>query len=819
MIGAKQKMALIGGLWLLAAVSLSGCMEGVSTSEIPSTSVQEESSYKGPAARTSDVQAFRISLWENLRSTSRCGNCHGEGGQAPLFARNDDVNLAYNAANSQVDLVSPGDSRLVTKTGGGHNCWLGSDIACADTITAYIEAWANSSGIGGGRQIELKAPPIKEVGDSRFLPDDFGLFSVTVYPLLTSHCAECHNENAVTPEAPYFAGPDVAVAYAAVASKLDLNRPEASRLVVRLRTEFHNCWSGECLADADDMEAQVAAFATQVPISPVDPALVLSKALNLADGVIASGGSRHETNQIALYEFKAGEGDIAYDTSGVEPGLNLTLSGEVAWVGGWGLEFSGGKAQGSTGASSKLNELIQATGEYTIEAWVVPANVTQEGPARIVSYSGGTDIRNFTLGQTRYNYDFLQRSNQTGANGEPALSTADADERLQATQQHVVVTFDPVNGRSIYVNGRFTDDLDPVPGGNLNDWDDTFALVLGNEVSGNRPWQGKLRMLAIHNRALTPEQIDRNLVAGVGEKYFLLFSVSELVGLPESYILFEVTQYDSYSYLFNQPRFISLDAGVQPTSLPLVGMRLGMNGREVEVGQAYDNLDLTLGGSAYSAEQGQLLSPLGTAIASELGVAGDEFFLSFEQIGSQSNVYTEPLPLAPPPPADGEPQSVIGLRTFDEINASMSALTGVSSTRPEVSTTFDSVKQQLPAIETIGGFLSAHQVAVSQLAIEYCNALVDDPVLRSGYFPGFPFDSEPQSAFTTSRDLMLDPLMARMLGGGLADQPSETDVRTELNQLTDLLIACGAGCEPGRTAVVVKANCAALLGSAVLLLQ
>ena len=130
--------------------------------------------------------------------------------------------------------------------------------------------------------------------------------------------------------------------------------------------------------------------------------------------------------------------------------------------------------------------------------------MVQEGPARIVSYSAGTAARNFTLGQTQYNYDFLQRSSTTDANGEAALSTADADEDLQATLQHVVVTFDPLNGRKIYVNGVFTDDLDPVPAGNLSDWDDSFAFVLGNEVSNDRLWQGTIRMVAIHNRALTP---------------------------------------------------------------------------------------------------------------------------------------------------------------------------------------------------------------------------------------------------------------------------------------------------------------------------
>ena len=46
--------------------------------------------------------------------------------------------------------------------------------------------------------------------------------------------------------------------------------------------------------------------------------------------------------------------------------------------------------------------------------------MTQED-ARIVSYSGSKTARNFTMGQTLYNYDFFNRSTATGTNGTPAL--------------------------------------------------------------------------------------------------------------------------------------------------------------------------------------------------------------------------------------------------------------------------------------------------------------------------------------------------------------------------------------------------------------
>lgn len=782
------------------------------------------SGYTGPAPRTADIQAFMNSLWVNVRPDNRCGTCHEAGGQTPMFARDDDVNLAYDAANTVVDLGDPAASRMVSKVAGGHHCWLGGDgaslQACADILTTWINNWANASGSVSARQIELKAPVIRDVGSSRAFPADASLFAVTVYPILSDYCTACHSSASPAPQQPFFADPDVATAYEAAKAKIDLDDPPASRLVARLRDEFHNCWS-DCADNSAEMLAAIETFQAQVAPTAAPANLVLSKALRLYDGTVASGGNRHETSQIALWEFKEGQGITAFDTSGVDPAINLTLSGDIAWVGGWGIEVRSGKAQGSTTTSRKLRDLIRGTGEYSIEAWVAPGNVTQE-EARIVSYSAGTTARNFTLGQTLYNYDFYNRNSSSDGNGEPRLSTADADRDLQATLQHVVVTYDPVNGRRIFVNGEFTGDTDPVAGGHLNDWDETFALVLGNEVSGNRQWRGVLRLVAIHNRALSEEQVRQNMAAGVGEKFFLLFSVADLVDVADAYIMFEVSQFDSYGYLFQQPKFIVLAESPPPLSIPIRGMRIGLNGVEATVGQAYVNLDSTIGAS------GQLLHDVGTVIALNRGPDGDEFFLTFERLGSRSDVRTEPALLLPPPPPDGAPQPDIGLRVFDEINATMATVTGVSAQHTAVKATYARIRQQLPAIESIEGFLSAHQVAVAQLAIEYCNALVDDGSLRQSFFPGFVFNQSAAAAFDTSaeRDLVLDPLLRRVMNsepahasGNMTTQPTPAEVKTELNALIDRLTACGAGCAADRTAVVVKATCAAALGSAGMLLQ
>jgi len=855
-------MARIHYLWLmlLAVTALSACSGGsgsdtvqnVDTSQPDTTATVE---YTGPAPATADVQNFKLNIWDNLVGDSRCGGCH-QSDQAPLFVRADDINVAYSAANSLVDLPNPANSRLVTKVAGGHNCWLDSASVCGDIITNYVEAWAGSSG-SAANVVTLTAPQIKGVGQSRSFPVNTSDFDSVLTPmistspdkslrgLLQTYCAGCHADDAATPQQPYFASSDIDIAYEAAKSKINLDDPANSRLVLRLSNEFHNCWS-DCGDNADDMEAAIAAYAATIPLSVVDPALVLSKALNLEDdGIVASSGGRVETNVIALYEFKTGSGVTAYDTSGVDPALNLNLIGDVEWVGSWGIRINDGKAQGSTTSSTKLHNLITATNEYTIEAWVVPDNVTQDGPARIVSYSGGNDVRNFTLGQTLYNYNFLNRSSVTDANGQPDLSTADADERLQATLQHVVLTYDPVNGRRIYVNGVYTGDADSVAGGTLADWDDSFALVLGDEVSSDNLWRGTIRLLAIHNRALGSDDIQQNYDAGVGEKFLLLFSVSHLISVPDSYIVFEVQQFDNYGYLFNAPFFTSLDADVSSGSaavgsIDLRGLRIGINGRETGVGQAFANLDTALTDAAYIGGR-QPLSSLGTVIELEKGPGGDEFFLTFDQLGANSYVRTEPIPATPPEAADIPDQSLIGLRRFEEINATLAAITGGGITDPGVRETYDKVRQQLPTVENIDGFLAAHQMGVTQLAVEYCSSLVGelgdaDTSARDTFFPGFNFAATPDVAFDTAgRAAIIDPLISGLLAqdlpvdapdypaaAPLAGQPLPADISAELNALVDRMASfCPGSCaaEPDRTINVVKATCAAAIGSAVMLIQ
>jgi hypothetical protein len=824
---------IIGLLTIAASMALTACGGGAATTATPASApTSSASAYTGPGPATADVQAFEVSFWNNVRVQNRCGQCHNATtpAQMPNFARSDNVNLAYTEANTVVNLAQPSASRVVVKVSGGHNCWLADNNACGAILTTWISNWAGATGVASATQVQLTAPPIQSVGQSLNFPGTATDYQNTIYTITgnPNYCQRCHSSTAgATQQSPFFADPTLTTAYPAAIPKIDLtgcsgpfvagNGPGAcgtnSRFYQRLLTDNHNCWS-DCATDAALMLTQIQAFAKLLTPSNIDPTLVISKALSLSQGTVASGASRFDADTIAKYEFQTGTGYVAYDTSGIDPSADLTITGNVLWAGGWGIIVgAGGKAQATTAASSKLYNLIQATGEFSIEAWVAPALVAADN-SYMVSYSGGDSVRNFTLGQTNQDYDFMMRSPSSDLNGMPQQQTSDAAMVLQASLQHVVLTYDAVNGRQIYVNGVNTGTADPQKGTSIANWDSSFALVLGNEVSGKESWQGLIKFVAIHSRALSAPQILQNFNAGVGQRYYMLFNVSNVPGVnvPEAYVMVTVSQYDSTGYLFYKPTFVSLDSTAKPSSIPVKGMRIGINGAIPNVGQAYIPLNTTVTAANYTP-QGQVLSNIGTVIGLESGPLTDKFFLQFDQLGTASKVIVEPVP-TPPTALPGPLVADVGVRTFAQVNSTFSALTGVPAKNAAVVQTYQSVQQQLPAAPTLESFSSANQVGIAQLAFQYCSQAMNTASLQQKIFPGVTFNG---STFPAQTSAVAHDLAVLVVGNGvplLKSQPPAANVSGELTNLINTLCTSSACNNTQRTVLVATAACAAALGSA-----
>jgi hypothetical protein len=694
-------------------------------------------------------------------------------------------------------------------------------VGCGDYSGSDTDTSVVSSSLGSG------------IPDSLSVTEQVEGFEQTVYPLLREYCVECHAGNG--PGSPHMAHPDSTTAWNAVVAnqKVNFSDPISSRLVRRLSVTFHECWT-DCASDAGVMLSEIIAWLDAIEAAggssgAVDVSELVSTTQQISDGIEQVGSDRFDTGIIARWDFKELTGTTALDTSGVAPAMDLTLEGPTL-MSSYGIDVRTGRAIASADASRKLFDHIASQNGgsqgYSIETWIANGNTTQEGPARIISYSRNSGSRNFMLGQSLYQYAirnraFLQESNN---NGNPTLITYDVDQDAQSTLQHVIVTYDQLVGRRIYVNGVWTEDEDPIVAGRLWNWDPSHQLVLGNEVTNDRQWIGQIRFAAIYDRPLPIAAIEQNFEAGIGKRLTLAFDVSEWTGGTSS-IEFSVTELDGYSYLFCQPTFIT-DTG---SPVRIQNLQVSLNGIIPVSGRNFSNMN------ALVTTNRQLLSRQCSVVGGLVDASTDIFELTFEQLG----IFLDPIIVFNPPAPEGEtfgdPVPTYGIRNFARVNASMAEVTGIDPQIQAVDDTYEELVQQLPSGADLRTFVSANQVGVAKLGVEYCDVLVGeaDPAsqnLRDQFFSGaggFGWDQAPALAFADPNDvdLITDPLLDDLMGAGLRGDVMGTPVRGQVETLLDQLIVdlsstCGGvdepPCDGDYTKSVVKGVCASVIASGAL---
>jgi VanZ family protein len=166
---------------------------------------------------------------------------------------------------------------------------------------------------------------------------------------------------------------------------------------------------------------------------------------------------RTKNGLVVYYTFAEGHGAEVGDVSGYGRPLNLTLfpSSHFRWLGGNnGIEIVQPAVLTNAGPAEKLYEVLKASKELSIEVWMAPSNVTQNGPARIVSFSRDTIARNFTLGQVGVNIDFRLRTPVSGSNG-TKLNLRTTDGPVALGKSHVVITYKDGVER-LYIGGRIS---------------------------------------------------------------------------------------------------------------------------------------------------------------------------------------------------------------------------------------------------------------------------------------------------------------------------------------------------------------------------
>ncbi|MGB5440741.1 MAG: LamG-like jellyroll fold domain-containing protein, partial [Gammaproteobacteria bacterium] len=220
--------------------------------------------------------------------------------------------------------------------------------------------------------------------------------------------------------------------------------------------------------------------------------------------------TRVTANLVSFYPFAERTGNVVHDLSGSASPMDLTISGSVNWYGaGNGMVMNGGRV-GTEGPATDLINALRASNTSTFEIWVEPANITQAGPARMISVGGDTTNQNFMLGQI--GDDVEARLLHTGkqSQNDPGLATNNGV--LDASLVHLVHTYDGSEER-LYINGVQQSQTIAAAGGYGN-WDMSQLFSIGNEATSNQPYNGIIRLVAVYDRPLDTAEIQQNFASG-----------------------------------------------------------------------------------------------------------------------------------------------------------------------------------------------------------------------------------------------------------------------------------------------------------------
>jgi len=157
----------------------------------------------------------------------------------------------------------------------------------------------------------------------------------------------------------------------------------------------------------------------------------------------------------------------------------------------------------------------------------------------------------------------------------------------------------------------------------------------------------------------------------------------------------------------------------------------------------------------------------------------------------------------------------VGVRNFQAIHMTMSALTTVPTTNAAVAAAYVEHNSALPTETDVKSFVGSSQVAVFKLAAEYCNALITDASKSAAFFESINITDVPSNVFTAAGSKAIsDILITKIWGSNLSTLPPLAQSSATLSALiSDLLIGKTMTSKAVTTGVLVGA-CTAVLAAA-----
>lgn len=186
------------------------------------------------------------------------------------------------------------------------------------------------------------------------------------------------------------------------------------------------------------------------------------------------------------------------------------------------LRYDGGAVHILTGAAleqrsdmSRVRKALMASGRMSLSLDLLTDNLQQRG--RIIGYARDCTLFNFELTQEGNGISFaVHISGEDGLNERPELLVPAV---LSTNRwQHLMATYD---GRALrlFVDGTLHGQR-LIRLGDFSGWERDYALVIGDEPAGGLSWNGRIRRIAIHDRALDASALQTDFSGAILEHDF-----------------------------------------------------------------------------------------------------------------------------------------------------------------------------------------------------------------------------------------------------------------------------------------------------------
>lgn len=178
----------------------------------------------------------------------------------------------------------------------------------------------------------------------------------------------------------------------------------------------------------------------------------------------------------------------------------------VEIVDGGGLRFFGPGVAQTRQSPVWLNAVIDGA-SLDIQLRAVPDRIDQRGPARILTVSRNTLLRNLTIGQEGADLILRLRTEETSLNGLPQLTMEDVFQAGVPAEIHLVTRpgYFLLEAEGQKLEGTLP--LRP-----FGAWDSSYRLALGDELKGGRPWLGAIHKAVVRAGSVTVDYLEPDVL-------------------------------------------------------------------------------------------------------------------------------------------------------------------------------------------------------------------------------------------------------------------------------------------------------------------